>query len=343
MTRAFVALLAVLLVASSSWAIDTINFKNAKTQPVRGEVESITATVVTLGGREIGVNEIRDISFELDPPELKAARLSVRGGQLEDALSKLNELKVAELPSDPVRDDVEYYKAYCLAKLALGGSGDKTAARTLVTLFIQNRKTSYHFFDAAELYGDLSVSMGEYDKAVAAYGNVAKAPWPDYQLRATVLEGRALQAQNKPAEALAKFEIVLKSTQAGPLVDDQKTLATIGKAACLGESGQPAEGIALIEGLIEKSDPRDAALFGRAYNALGACYRSDKNNKEAVKSAILAYLHVDLLFAQDPEAHAEALYYLGQLWDQAQFPERGQKCRNLLQQRYPGSRWLSQR
>ena len=56
---------------------------------------------------------------------------------------------------------------------------------------------------------------------------------------------------------------------------------------------------------------------------------------------MLAYLHVELLFHQNPEAHAEALHYLVGLWNELKKPERAVAARNLLKSRHPASRWAN--
>jgi tetratricopeptide (TPR) repeat protein len=101
------------------------------------------------------------------------------------------------------------------------------------------------------------------------------------------------------------------------------------------ETGDPEQGIALLEELILDNDPRDEELFGRAYNALGRCYmKLDKTT-----DALLAFLHTDVVFTSEPDVHAEALYHLGQLWSQVNQSERSLRARSLLNDRYSGTRW----
>ena len=66
----------------------------------------------------------------------------------------------------------------------------------------------------------------------------------------------------------------------------------------------------MIEKIIQDADPQQRELHARAYNALGTCYEKAKQNKEA----LLAFLHVDVLYNTVPEAHAEALSHLVPLW-----------------------------
>jgi hypothetical protein len=116
-----------------------------------------------------------------------------------------------------------------------------------------------------------------------------------------------------------------------------KEFAALGRAVCLSEAGKPDEGVAEAEKIITNGDSRDGELFARAYNALGYCHLKAGRTKDA----LLAYLHVDLMFYQDPAQHAEALYFLRGLWKDVDKTEQSLKARTLLKQRYPGSVWAS--
>ena len=113
-------------------------------------------------------------------------------------------------------------------------------------------------------------------------------------------------------------------------------MAKAGKASCLAGTGSPAEGITIAEKLITENSPENnAELFGRTYNALGACYLKAGKPKDA----LMAYLHVDVLFYSDSEVHAEALYNLSKLWLSLKKQDRADNARNLLTDRYAGSVW----
>ena len=71
---------------------------------------------------------------------------------------------------------------------------------------------------------------------------------------------------------MAAYDLILSSGLNTPEAVEQKMQATVGRAVCLAATGKHDEGITIIEDLIAKNDPNDASLFGRAYNALGACY-----------------------------------------------------------------------
>ncbi len=154
-------------------------------------------------------------------------------------------------------------------------------------------------------------------------------------MRATVAVGRSLQAQKQHAEAVKQFDAALALADDSADAQRQKLSATLGKAVSLAETGNVDESIGIIEKVIQDADPEQKELHARAYNALGACYeRADKK-----KEALLAFLHVDVIYQTVPDAHAEALSHLIPLWQAIGQEERSREARQTLQDRYAKSRW----
>lgn len=310
----------------------------------RGIVTDMSKTEVTLsmGGvkRSFPANEIQRITFEGEPPELAQARTTIlTTSNYKAALEELKkiDLKKVEERVEMVKQEVDFYRAFCQANQALTEGGDKGAAESALRQFCTDHKESFHFYSAAELAGDVAAAAGKYADAAKYYNAVAAAPWDETRIRASVALARTLAAQGKFPEALEKYDAVAKDVdnkETGPY----KQQAVVGRAVCLAETGKADEAIALIvdpKGVIATNDPRDTKLMARAYNALGTAYA--KTNKK--KDAILAFLHTDLLYFQDPDAHAESLYHLANLFQDTNKSERSIEARNKLKQRYAGSVW----
>ena len=329
--------LALLLAGRVQGQFDQIYL--AKGTPNRGNITEMGRDQVTLEmsgvARPFASNEIVRITFADEPPELNNARNAVLQRNWGLAQTELAKLEGQTLARDLIRHDVEYYKALSLAKLAMTEGGDKNAAATAMLNFAKLAPQSYHFYDAAEVLGDLAVSSGAYDKAVNYYKPLKAAPWGDYQMRAGNLVGRALIEQKKFEEASQEFDGVLGIDLSTAEANREKLFATIGKAVCLAETGQADQGITTLQDIIAKNDPTDAVLFARTYNALGRCYL--KVNKP--KDARDAFLFTDILFTADPDAHAEALYHLSKLWSDLNKSDRAVEAKNTLQERYAGSPW----
>lgn len=305
-----------------------------------GEVSDMTSYTVTLakgigGNREIQVNEIKSIQFDGEPPELTQARLNAGNGAYENALEALAKINVAAVKRDFIKQDIEFYKGLCGAKLALAGKGEIADAGRQLNNFVRTYPKNFHYLAAREAMGDLLMAGGGYANAEKQYAELASAPWPDYKIRAAVAVGRSLQAQNKHEDAIKQFDAALATAGDDTESQNERLSATLGKAISLAESGSLDEAVTSIEKVIHDADPQRKELHARAYNALGTCYEKAGKNKEA----LLAFLHVDVLYNTVPEAHAEALSHLTTLWKAIGQDERAREARQTLAERYGGSRW----
>src|SRR5262249_44116677 len=155
-------------------------------------------------------------------------------------------------------------------------------------------KQNFHYFDACETVGDLLVALGKYSEAESYYAKLAAAPWSDYKMRATLQMGRALVGQKQYDKAQAKFDEVLAMTADGKEAERHKLSASLGKASALAGAGKTDEATKMVNEMIAKADPENAELHARAYNILGNCYLAAGKKKEA----LLAFLHVDLLYSR---------------------------------------------
>ncbi len=314
--------------------------------PTLGSITAMSHTEIAIsssrGDKKFPVNEIRKVTFKGEPRELRDAREAIRKGQLEAARSLLEEVSTERISRPEILQDIEFYRAYCDGRLALIGGGDKGAAVRALVAFEKKsaNKNNYHYYAAMELLGDLAVALSSFDNGVRYYGKLAEAPWPDYKIRAGVLQANAMVSSEKYAEALKKYEEVLATSVDDATAREQKLLATLGKAVCLAQTGQAQQGIDAVLRIIAENDSREKPqLFARAYNALGTCYlKADKP-----REALLAFLHVDLLFNQTPDAHAEALYHLSHLWRTVSKAERAIRARSLLENHYSGSSWANRK
>jgi tetratricopeptide (TPR) repeat protein len=304
-----------------------------------GEVSDMSPLEVTLnkgtsGSRTVAVNEIKSITFDGEPAELAQARVNAANGNYEKALELLAEIDRRSLRRDVVKQDVEFYKAFCAGKLALAGTGEITNAGRQLNSFVRSYPKNYHCLAAIELMGDLLMADERFEQAQKQYAELEKAPWTDYKMRARVATGRTLQAQGNHAGAIEQFDAALALPGEGPDAESQRLSATLAKAVSQADMGAVDEAVSRIEKVIQDADPEQKELHARAYNALGKCY--EKAGKP--KDALLAFLHVDVLYNSVPDAHAEALAHLVPLWQAIGQEERAREARDLLQERYAGSR-----
>lgn len=301
-----------------------------------GEITKVTAAGVEItsggNGQTFAADQILKIMFEGDPPELTRGREFAIDGQYEQAIEQLKQIDLNQIDRDLIAADAIYYAAFSEAKSALAGRGDKAAAVRKLLGFASKYRNSWHFFAAAKLLGDLALALGEEDKALQYYGSLSRAPSTDTKLESVYLKGRVELQRGKAEAAQAEFEKVLSVNPQTVRGNRLQALATAGQAAALAAVGKPDEGLTLLDALIAELDVTDLELASRIYNARGNCYEA----KRDPEGAILGYLHTHLMFSSLPDAHAEALQRLIELWPQVGQPEEAAKARQELQQRYPG-------
>lgn len=335
-------------------SLDQIRTHNKET--VRGQITEISPTEVKIDKNPIEatipVNEIISISFDGEPDELAKGRNLAISGQYVEALEALKRTNRDEVKRrKEMEQQLDFYTAYCATKLALGGAGSINTAGPMLLTFIKNNPSSYHYLEAAELMGDLYVNFGmeaqrssdksrqakapqSFESAMEYYAIAGKAPWAGAEVGLNLKRGRALLAQKKHAEAVKAFQSVLTGA-AGPKAESLKLAATLGKATALANDGQAEQGIKLVEEVIAKAPKSDSELLGQAYLTLGNCHQAAKMPREAV----MDYLHVDLLYFQNPQTHSEALAALGQLWQTLNRPDRAREANARLARMYPNSIW----
>jgi tetratricopeptide (TPR) repeat protein len=305
-----------------------------------GRVVGMSPLEVELEGvggvsKKIPVDEIQTIFFETDPSELKTAKTHVLGGRFVDALAALERIKDEDASRKENQQDIEFYKALCTAKLTALGKSTVADAGRMMKAFVDNNPKSYHYFEASEIVGDLLVAVQQYPQAAEYYARLESAPWPDYKMRSGVAAGRALLAQGKIHEALSAFDRVIDSLAEGDLAQSQRLAARLGKANALTADKKTEASIRLIEDVLNTANTEDVLLMSRAYNALGTAYRAAGRPKEA----LLAFLHVDVLYPSQPETHAEALANLVELWQEVHKPERANAAHKTLEEQYKDSPW----
>lgn len=343
----FLRLAVVALAASSAiltvpaGAVDQIQTAKGA---LSGTIRDMNAREISLertGGKveQVPVNEIQYVRFDGEPAQMNLIRNAAQNARYEDALRDLDKIaaEAASISRAELQQDIEFYRAYVNAQLALAGKGEVLAAGRQLREFAQKYPNNYHFYQTSQVLGDLLAALGRHDDALAQYAKLAEAPWPDYKMRAAVARGQSLARQEKFAEAEREFAAAteIANTSTGPLVDAQRAGASLGLAECQAKNGKIDEAVKLIEGVIAAADAEAAELHAVAYNTLGRSYLAAQRNKEA----LLAFLHVDVLYSSVPQAHAEALYHLTTLWQAVGKADRAAAAREKLQQMYANSPW----
>lgn len=334
---ALLAALAIGCLAGSSTATAQVDrvFDKAGDN-VSGTVVSVSKDAVELkkgnSTQTFPSTDVLKILFQGDPPDLVQAREFSVDGQHEQALAELKKVNAGEIDRELVAADYAFYTVLSQGKIALAGKGDKKAAASRAIQFVSKYRDSWHFYETAKLLGDLALALNNHANALKFYSSLASAPSPDTKIESVYLTGLVQLKKGDLDQAMTEFDKVISLSPQTPAAVRLQTLSKAGKAVALARKGNSEEGMNLVNGLIENLNPTDTELAARIYNAQGASYEAGGDQE----GAILAYLHTHLMFATQPDAHAEALQKLAELWPQVGKPERAAEARQELQQRYPG-------
>lgn len=303
---------------------------------VTGKITDVQpdGVVISVGNstQPFRIDDIRKITWEGDPGPLTRGRDFAIEGQYQSGLEQLKTVDPSSISREYIAADLLFYRAYCEAKLAIAGQGSKDEAKTSLLNFARNHQKSFHFYESAELLGDLAVSVGDYAGATNYYGALGRSASPLMKVRAAYLVAHSALRQGNLDEAVTNFEKVISANIEGATAIRLKNLARAGLAVAKAKKGQGKEALAQSNDLIAQLNLEDFEMAARVYNARGAANEALGDDE----AALLDYLHTHLLFASAADAHAEALSRLVTLWGKVGKPEEANQARQELQSRYPG-------
>jgi tetratricopeptide (TPR) repeat protein len=292
----------------------------------------------------VPTEDVLEVLLDGEPEELRSGRGMVAAGNGAAALEQLAPTDgpdadaLWDQASAAVRAERMFVKAAATAQLAMRSGQGLDAALAGLRDFLRKHTGSHHAASVQELVGDMLVRMGKPAEAVAAYAAIATQA-PARRIRAARLTGRFQLDQQRWSDARGTLEkaIAVEAPPGDFSAALEKREARLLLARCLARDGQAAEAIALARQVLAEADPSDGAGLAEIFVVLGAAQRAagDRN-----KDALISYLSVDLVHNGVPEAHAEALAGLAELWDKENHPERARDARQALEQNYPDSPWL---
>ena len=141
----WISSLAVLAAAQAAFGSDHIRLTTGTT--TAGDVTEMNPNEVKVDvsgiPKTFPVNQIEYIQFDGEPKDLTDARSLMRAGKLAEALTLIRRVKAADVSRDDVKQEVEFYRAILMARLALAGSGSlKEAGKLLFDFESAARKAS---------------------------------------------------------------------------------------------------------------------------------------------------------------------------------------------------------
>jgi tetratricopeptide (TPR) repeat protein len=335
----------LLLVASAMWNAPLASAQERdRVFPIKGA--AVTGKIVERNRDKVVVevrntnqnfptNEILRILFDGEPASFSRSKDLVAQGQYDQAVEEFKKIDAASLKTDDMKQEYQFLRGYLAGQMALRGKGDPANALKLLTAWVKDDAQSHQFYNAAEVMGDLALATGAADQAAKYYGGLAAAPFPEFKVKGSFLQGRALFSQKQTADAKAKFASVIEAKVSDPLSLKYQKLATIGIIKCDAQDGKADQAIGELEKMVDEGDSTDSELFAELFNTLGSLFEAAGRTDEA----LLSYLKTELLYPMQSEPHAEALYHLTQLWAKAGNPQQAAEAKQKLGKLYPTSPW----
>jgi uncharacterized protein HemY len=316
--------------------------------------ESPRGLMLKGGKDEIPAEKIDDIIFPLEPRDLRvsAYRLGIiadrklrsatkepdRARERAEALGKFEETlgKLAE-GQPHVKAHLQYKIAYLLAQQGREEGKDaalKQAAARL-QVFKKDHPRAWQLVRVLQTLAQLQLDSRDYQAAEQTYHELAKSEAdPEVRQDAEVQALLVTVQAGKHAEAQKGLEGLIGKL---PAKSPQQFRARLALAECLGYTKDP-EGLARAKAEVKAvlDQTKDKALRAQAYNTMGSCYYLN----EQWQDARWEFLWVDVIYNQDPQQHARALYYLADIFARLGEGERARQCREvLLGRRYSSSEY----
>lgn len=311
----------------------------------KGELTTLTNTSVSItlaNGKveEIPVSDILSVRFDMEPPTLTQGRSNEGSGALDSALEKYKEV-LNDYAGDDKRllVDLKFLMARTMVKAALADPAAVAEADKAIKAFRTDNKANFRYLEATLLEAQLlALDAANATAAQELLKEVQAAPVKGFQLQAGAQLGRLLLSSNDVAGALAAFDQVVQQSTGDPSTSAAMFDGMLGRAQCQQRQGQIDEAIAILDEVISKASESETQTLARAWVLKGDCQRS----RNLPKDALWAYLHVDVLYASEPAAHAESLYRLASLWAPAGHQDRADEAMARLTSKYPNSSWAKQ-
>jgi tetratricopeptide (TPR) repeat protein len=312
--------------------------------PLRGTITAETPTEVTIQRKDnaksetVSVRDVKAIKYEGGKAavDFQQAEIFRNGNEYQKASDAYSKIAQDHAGKQFLARAAGYGRVSTLVRQAQReGARVDEAIQALEEFRTQHPNSRYHF-SLHEMLGQLYLGKGNLDAAGTAFGELAKAPWPDMKLKATIYDGRILIGRGQLDAAIAKFDEVAASTGDSNEEKIRRFEALVGKGECLVKQKKFDEVEKLMRQVIDECSSEEASIHASAFNSLGDAYRETGKPKDAV----MAYLQVDLLYSGDRNEHAKSLCYLALLWEQLGRADRAADNRDRLKKDYPNSEWV---
>lgn len=327
------------LLVSSALAADSVTKRSGGR--VAGKITGGTKTELTIkpptgDAVTIPANDLAIVDFDDATADFKLGQGDENTGRFDAAIQRVTKSKTETKGDNALlKGEFDFVLARINARIALADPAKRDDAIAQLQAFQKANSDHFRYYDSVAFLGQVQLAKQDFESARKSFDLLAQAPWSEAKLAAKIASGRILTGENKLDEAVQSFDDAIKSAGSSAGEVARKYEAMLGKSRALIAQSKHAEALTTLDEVTLNASAEDTALQAEAYvlqgNALQALNRA--------KDAVLAYLHVDILFPREAGYHAESLYHMTKLWKAVQLPERGLEAEAKLQSSYPNSEW----
>jgi tetratricopeptide (TPR) repeat protein len=339
--KIFVAVITFVAIVGLAWADDEIERYSAKI-PLRGTITAETAHELTIQRKDTGktesvpLNDVQRVKYDKVSIDLANADAYAQKGEFTRSTELYDKVVQQSVGREFAVRAASFGKVNGIVLQAFHEPARiDEAIKAIEDFRIQNPNSRYHYA-LHETLGKLQLTKLNEEAARAAFAELAKAPWPDLKLKASIYEGRILIATNQLDAAIAKFDGVAQSAGDSAEEKQRRFEASLGKAEILVKQKKFDDAEKLVSQVIDGASSEESALHAAAFNFRGDVQRETGR----VKEALLSYLYVDLICPGDRNEHAKSLCYIALLSEQLGRADRAEDSRSRLKKDYPNSPWV---
>ena len=324
-------------------AVDQV-IRYSEETTVRGEITRMDSKGITVkrsGGEAVDIpsDDIRDLRYDGEPPSVQRARSSENSGALDGALEKLKDAGNSNLSSNArVAAEIDFLTARCLARLVLDRDAENSAAAQQLQSFRSSHATNCRYFEATLWLARLRTASGESDQALSLLQELQDSGVAGFQLQSVIARGDVLLNSGEAQQALQAFDTAIAQCEKNAALKEQHRDARIGRALALDRLAKSDEAVIELDAVIRQLPEAESTKAARLWIHKGDILQTGGHDR----AALLAYLHVDILYDREPAAHAEALFHLAGLWQKTGHPDRARDAAGRLKQNYADSSWAAQ-
>ena len=325
---------------------DKVEYRDPKTQKTTSRTGALSeenvAKVTLLSGAnktkvEIPSSEILEVTYDGEPAEVVAGRNAEKNRDHEKALAAYQEaLKKVPASNKALHAHVEFKILKLKAQAAEAGAG---AARGPIIDDLRKFRTTHpdarQTLECLDLLSRLLAAEGQPVQEVIDAFKALRSKYADskeiaarcdlFETQALIQDGENLLKSNEE-EAKPKFAAAQTKLQAMLAGADKATALEIRVvlAECKAILGQLPEAVKELDDLLKEASndhTRATVHLGR-----GDCYRLTKQFRDAQWD----YLWVDVIYNQDREQQAKALYCLSEVFGALGDNNKAKECKDRL-------------